>query len=153
MLSIYSQIILFQILFVFILYFLTQFILKRDSGYKIRLIILSLVDIIFAIIIYFQVLINPIIIGKLNFTFIFWLFAGFIMTLSVLIQIMIFIKIYKSRRDDKVYHYNVFGGKVLKKDSIPERELWVFLSSIPFFLLPGAYFVARLINYFLYNHL
>ncbi|MCL2156020.1 MAG: hypothetical protein FWH53_10175, partial [Leptospirales bacterium] len=62
-------------------------------------------------------------------------------------QIRIFIKIYKRSKDPENYHVNYFGKKVLHSTVISKMDFLVFLGAIPFLLMAGAYFIAKLINY------
>jgi hypothetical protein len=82
-----------------------------------------------------------------------WVMSGFIMLVTLWVKIKIFIRIYRKAQDPENYHINFFGKKVLHSSVVSRIELAVFFGTIPFFLMSGAYFIARLVNFFLYRHL
>jgi len=82
-----------------------------------------------------------------------WLMSGFIMFTTLGVKIRIFIRIYKRAQNPEHYHVNFFGKKVLHSSVVNRIELAIFFGTIPFFLMSGAYFIARLVNFFLYKHL
>ena len=82
-----------------------------------------------------------------------WLMSGFIMFTTLGVKIRIFIRIYKRAQNPEHYHINFFGKKVLHSSVVNRIELAIFFGTIPFFLMSGAYFIARLVNFFLYKHL
>lgn len=135
------------------LYILVQDLLHKDNKRKRLLIGIIIWNVIYTLIIYIQIHLDLFFTGTLNYTFIFWILSGLIMGVALYYQMLIIVNLYKRRRDREFYHYNIFGKKVFKKDIVLIRELWVFLITIPFFLLPGGYFVARLINFILYDRL
>ena len=153
MIYLYSQIMLLEITFTLSLYILVQDLLHKDNKRKRLLIGITIWNVFCTLIIYIQIHFDIFISGKLNYTFIFWILSGLIMGVALYYQILIIVNLYKRRRNHEFYHYNIFGKKVFKNEIVLNRELWIFLITIPFFLLPGGYFVARLINFFLYNHL
>lgn len=82
-----------------------------------------------------------------------WLMSGFIMFTTLGVKIRIFIRIYKRAQNPEHYHVNFFGKKVLHSSVVNRIELAIFFGTIPFFLMSGSYFIARLVNFFLYKHL
>ena len=82
-----------------------------------------------------------------------WIISGFIMVVTLMVKIKIFIRIYRKAQDPDNYHINFFGKKVLHSSVVSRIELAIFFGTIPFFLMSGAYFIARLVNFFLYKHL
>jgi demethoxyubiquinone hydroxylase (CLK1/Coq7/Cat5 family) len=72
---------------------------------------------------------------------------------TLMIQISILKEIYLRSQEPENFHYNFFGKKVLHPSVVKPSFLLAFLFSMPFLLLAGAYFVARLINIFLFGHL
>ncbi|HOO70928.1 MAG TPA: hypothetical protein PK926_04125 [Spirochaetota bacterium] len=85
-------------------------------------------------------------IRHVDFKFILWILSGFVMVLMLILKIYFFRAIYLRSKDPDYYHLNYFGKKVLNKGFVKQYEFFTFFLSIPFFLLMGAYFVARLIN-------
>lgn len=96
---------------------------------------------------------KPELVRAMKIDIFFWLASGFIMVILLKIKIYFFVKIYRRTKDPKNYHINYFGKKVYESTIIKQYEFAALLLSIPFFLLLGAYFVARLINLILYGHL
>lgn len=75
-----------------------------------------------------------------------WLSSGIFSLIMLTIQVYI-ITNYRARlKDSSNYHYNYFGKKVYEGGHVQKKEFGVFMISVPFLLLAGAYFVARLIN-------
>ncbi len=96
---------------------------------------------------------KPHLIQKINFNYLIWILSGVIGFFILLIQVGIFFRIYWRCKDPKNYHYNYFGKKVYHQDVASKAEVAVMFLSLPFFLLIGAYFVARLFNLFFYGHI
>ena len=90
---------------------------------------------------------NPRILKEVDVIKVAWVLSGIIMLIALIIQIRIFIKIYKRSKDPENYHVNYFGKKVLHSTVISKMDFLVFLGAIPFLLMAGAYFIAKLINY------
>ena len=82
-----------------------------------------------------------------------WILAGFVMFIMLVLKITFFRRIYLRTQDPQHFHYNYFGKKVLNKGIVKNYEYLTLLLSMPFFLILGAYFVARLINLFMYGHI
>ena len=82
-----------------------------------------------------------------------WIISGFVMVVTLWVKVKIFKRIYRNAQDPENYHINFFGKKVLHSSVVSRIELAVFFGTIPFFLMSGAYFIARLVNFFLYKHL
>ncbi|MBN1534758.1 MAG: hypothetical protein JXA20_18955 [Spirochaetes bacterium] len=107
---------------------------------------LSMVLIVFA-------LRNPEMIRSLNMRLILWVLSGIIMIITLFIQIAVFRNVFRRSRDPEFYHFNYFGKKVYEDGIIRKSEFFSFVISLPFLLIIGAYFVARLINIFIYGHI
>ena len=76
-----------------------------------------------------------------------WILSGIIMFVAFAAQIRVFFKIYKRAKDPANYHVNYFGKKVLHSTVISKFDMMIFFGSMPFLLIAGAYFIAKLINY------
>ena len=77
-----------------------------------------------------------------------WIMSGVVMVVCLAVKIKIFIKIYKRAKNPDNYHVNFFGKKVLHSSVVTKVDMAVFFGTIPFFLLSGSYFIARLANFF-----
>jgi hypothetical protein len=76
-----------------------------------------------------------------------WILSGIIMFVALAVQIRVFIKIYKRSKDPANYHVNYFGKKVLHSTVVSKFDMMIFFGAMPFLLIAGAYFIAKLINY------
>jgi hypothetical protein len=88
-------------------------------------------------------------IQKIKFPLMMWLINGFVMVLMVITQMMITIRIFQRSKLPENYHYNFFGKKVLHPNVVKPAEIAAFFASMPLFLFTGAYFIAKLIRFFL----
>ena len=96
---------------------------------------------------------HPADIYSVNMKFIMWVVSGIISFFILIIKVIIIIRIYRRSHDPKFYTINFFGKKVLEKGIVRPKEFLTLIASLPFFLLIGSYFVARLVNLFLYGHI
>ncbi len=129
------------------------YVQTRSSGYFNWFIITVITNMAIAIALSIVALTRPEEIRKINIRFFFWLLSGFIMILLVFIKFIIFRRIYRRTKDPNWYHFNYFGKKVYNNKIVQPAEFMGFIVTFPFFLFIGAYFVARLINLFLYGHI
>lgn len=139
--------------FGFHLYFLARFIMKRDKPSITWFLNTSLTNIALACGLIIVILKNPDAVRNLDFRLYSWIFTGLILILVVFVKVRILRTIYRRAQMPEHFHYNFFGKKVLHPSVIKKYEFITFLVTIPFFLIAGAYFVARLINILLYGHL
>ncbi|MCP4132377.1 MAG: hypothetical protein GY754_15505 [bacterium] len=92
---------------------------------------------------------KPEFIQEIDLAFILWVTSGIVMCGTLILKINVFRKVHKRTKDPNFYHMNHFGKKVYKEDLVKKSEFLTMILSIPFFLLIGAYFVAKLINWIL----
>ncbi len=98
------------------------------------------------------------ILGELDWVFIIFVFSGLLMMLMMGIKTHIFIVIYEKTKTRKkiVEEMKEAGEDVsLVDDKYPElkteRELFIFLGTMPIFLFGGAYFIAKIFQYVLFK--
>lgn len=96
---------------------------------------------------------NPSAFINIDIKLILWVVSGFILIFILFIKISIIAKIYKRSKDSEFYTINFFGKKVYEKGIVNPYEFVTLLLTMPFFLLVGSYFVARLLNILLYGRL
>ena len=89
---------------------------------------------------------RPVYFYHLNIKFLLWIISGFILFVLLFLKIAIFLRVYKRAKDPAFYTINFFGKKVYEKGIVKQSEFVTVILSMPFFLLIGSYFVARLIN-------
>jgi hypothetical protein len=78
-----------------------------------------------------------------------WAMSGVLMGLMMLFQSSVFIKVYRRAQMPENYHYNFFGKKILNPAVVKPIEVALFIVSIPFLLVSGAYFTAKIIRMFM----
>jgi hypothetical protein len=130
---------------------LVLFIRKKENKYVRWFANTAIFNIVLAGIITVYVIYDPSALGGINLKRIFWLLSGFITCIMFAIQVTIFRRLYTRMKDPAYYHYNYFGKKVLNDGVMSKTEVYAFFFSIPFFLLFGAFFLVRIINYVKYG--
>ncbi len=133
------------------IYSLVSYIRKKENRYIKWFANTAIGNIALAGIITIYVIYNPTVLRGVNVGRILWLLSGFIMCIMLAIKTVLFRRIYKRAKDPENYHYNYFGKKVLHEKVMTKNEFYIFFFTIPFFLLFGAYFVVKIINYFMYG--
>lgn len=91
--------------------------------------------------------------ATIDLKLIFWIVSGFGLIFILFLKISTIIKIYKRSKDPQFYSINFFGKKVYEKGIVRPYEFLTLVFTMPFFLMVGSYFLARLINMLLYGHL
>jgi len=91
--------------------------------------------------------------ASIDLKLILWIVSGFVLIFILFIKISTIIKILKRTKDPQFYSINFFGKKVYEKGIVKPYEFLTLILTMPFFLMVGAYFLARLINMILYGHL
>jgi len=89
---------------------------------------------------------TPVYFYNLDLKLFLWIVSGFILFILLFLKITIFMRVYKRSKDPAYYTLNYFGKKVYAKNILKQSEFVSILLSMPFFLIIGSYFVARLIN-------
>ncbi len=96
---------------------------------------------------------NPAGVYSINLKFIMWVVSGIILFFIVILKTVIAVRIFRRSKDPQYYSINFFGKKVYEPGIVKPKEFLAVIASFPFFLMVGAYFVARLINLILYGHI
>jgi hypothetical protein len=78
-----------------------------------------------------------------------WFLSGLLLILTLSLQISIFIRFYRRPQLPDNYHYNYFGKKVYHPSVLKSMEIVLFFISVPLLLIGGAYFIARLIRFYI----
>jgi len=132
---------------------LVTYVTKRSEGSLKTFINTTLSNVILAGTCIVVFITKPHLLKDLNLVMLSWIMSGFVMFVTLFIKIKIFITVYRRAKDPSNYHLNFFGKRVLHSTVVKKMEMAMFFGTIPFFLLSGSYFMARLINFFLYKHL
>lgn len=151
----FISILLITISFTFCLQILViiQYLLTKGESYYRIFLGTFVINTILMIIASISILKYPSTFVAIDIKFILWLISGFILIFILFIKISTLLKIYKRTKNPEYYTINFFGKKVFAKGIIKQHEFITLLLTMPFFLLVGSYFVARLINIILYGHL
>jgi len=132
---------------------LVTYVTKRSEGSLKTFINTTLSNVILAGTCIVVFITKPHLLRDLNLVMLSWIMSGFVMFVTLSIKIKIFITVYRRAKDPSNYHLNFFGKRVLHSTVVKKMEMAMFFGTIPFFLLSGSYFMARLLNFFLYKHL
>ncbi len=133
--------------------FLAIYIQKRRPRYLTLFVNTTVVNVIIAGLIMGITIYRPEEARKIDAKVLTWFIAGVILVLTVAIQAFVFRRIYRRCKMPENYHLNYFGKKVLHHTVVRQGDIVLFFATMPFLLIVGAYFVARLINIILYGHL
>ncbi len=143
---------LFSALFVSVLlhiFYLVRYVQSRNEIYLKRYLITTLTNVLISGFLIYFALAMPREIRQVDYSIVWWLISGFIMVMMLIVQVIIFRRTYLRSKLPEHFHLNFFGKKVLHGSVLKPLELWIFFGTIPFLLLCGAYFVAKLIRYFI----
>lgn len=143
---------LFLVLFLslaFHISYLVKYIQTREPVYLHRYVLTTITNVIVSGGLIFVALYKPMVIQKIKFPLMMWIITGFIMVMTLMAQITIFQRVYQRSKLPENYHYNFFGKKVLHPTVLKPGEVAFFFASVPMFLLAGAYFVAKLLRFFI----
>ena len=145
-------VILFLVLFLSLavhLSYLAKYIQNRKQENLQKYILTTISNVIISGALIFVSLYKPEQIQKIKFPLMMWLLNGFVMILMLAFQMMIARRIYYRSKLPENYHYNFFGKKVLHPNVVKPTEVAAFFASVPLFLFTGAYFIAKLIRFFM----
>ena len=145
-------VILFLVLFLSLaihLSYLARYIQSRKQELLQKYILTTICNVLISGALIFVALYKPEQIQKIKFHLMMWLINGFVMIIMIITQMMIAIRIYQRSKLPENYHYNFFGKKVLHPNVVKPVEIAGFFISIPLLLFSGAYFIAKLIRFFM----
>ena len=145
-------ILLFLLLFVSVtlhILYLTRYIQTHDEKYLKKYILTTISNVMISGGLIYSALYKPVMVQRINFSLVMWLLSGAVMILMLSVQIILFKRTYKRAQMPENYHFNFFGKKVIHNSVIKPLELGIFFVTMPFLLLCGAYFVAKLIRFFI----
>jgi len=131
------------------LVYLIRYVRFREERSLSRFIDTTVINVVVSGICIVIAIFTPEQIRKIEVKALMWGISGVLMVFMLMIQIMIFIRVYRRAQMPQHYHYNFFGKKVLHGSVATPVEVALFFASIPFLLGAGAYFVARLIRLFI----
>ena len=130
-----------------------QYISKPEKKYIRLFLNTAISNILIALALMYMAIQRPDLLRDLDMKLLTWLLSGLLFLLTLFIKIMVFRRVYQRAQMPENFHYNFFGKKVLHPEVIKRGEFIIFFGVMPFFLIAGSYFVARLINIIMYGHL
>jgi hypothetical protein len=145
-------IVLFLVLFVSLglhIAYLVKYIQTREPAFLHRYVLTTVSNVFISGGLIFVALYRPMIVQKIKFPLMMWIITGLIMVLTLMAQITIFQRVYQRSKLPEHYHYNFFGKKVLHSSVLKPGEFALFFGTVPVFLLAGAYFIAKLLRFFI----
>lgn len=128
------------------IFFLIQHVRTRDEGCLKKFLNTAVINVIIACACIFIGIFQPAMIRDIDGSTLMWLMSGIIMMLMALLQVSIFMKVRARARLTEYYHYNYFGKKVLNPSVLKAVDVLLFFLSLPFLIVAGAYFTARIIS-------
>lgn len=131
------------------MYFLLQYLKSHTKQDLWKFINTAVTNIVISILCIIIAIFRPQEIKNIDISILIWLISGALMAVMLILQISIFVKVYRRSQMPENYHYNFFGKKVLHSTVASPVDIALFFASIPFLLVAGAYFVARIIRLFL----
>lgn len=140
---------LLSVTFTVHIYYLIAYVRTHRERFLRRFLDTTVINVIIAGICIVISIFRPSKIDEIDSSVLIWLMSGTLMTAIILLQISIFARVRHRAGLPEYYHYNYFGKKVLNPSVVSLYDLLMFFLSLPFFLIAGAYFVARAIKYFL----
>lgn len=141
--------ILLAISFSIHIYFLIRYIRLRDVWYLWGYINTTVINVFLAGVVILIIVFRPEKIRSMDTALLMWFMSGALMTLVLIFQISIISRILHRAKLPEYYHYNFFGKKILDPKVVKPMEVALFIVSMPFFVISGAYFAARFIKLFL----
>ncbi len=135
--------------FSFHIYFLIKYVLDKSNSHLKMFINTAISNIVIAGVLTVITIYKPSLVRQVDIALLMWLVSGFVMVMMLYIKVTILRTVYRRSKDPEHYHYNYFGKKVLHGTVVSKPEVMIFFLTIPLFLVCGAYFIARLVNYFI----
>ena len=145
--------ILLQVSFTLHIYNLVIYVLKKNNKNLRWFVNTAISNILIAVLLTVLAIMEPVMVRGVDFSLLIWIMTGLIMVAMLGIKINIARNIFQRSRDPENYHFNYFGKKVLHSTVVRYEEILIFMFTMPFFLFAGAYFIARLVNLLMFNHL
>ena len=121
--------VLLQISFTAHIYFLIQYVLRREGKSLRRFINTAISNIVLAGALTILVIFRPDLIRNVNLQFLLWIMAGLIMVIMIMIKVTILRNMYRRSQDPANYHFNFFGKKFCIRRSFCRRR---FIYPLPF---------------------
>ena len=129
------------------IFFLIAYVRSHDESYLRKFLDTAVINVILACACIFIGIFRPALVRAIDGPTLMWLISGIIMGLMALLQASIFMKVRARAQLPEYYHYNYFGKKVLNPSILKGVDVLLFFLSLPFLVVAGAFFVARIITH------
>ncbi|MCP4130254.1 MAG: hypothetical protein GY754_04665 [bacterium] len=126
--------------------YISNYIKEKSNAHLKGFLITTATNFIFGITLSIIAMANPVTVQRLPIEALKVLEAGLFFFLFLFIKIRITIRIIKRAKDPANYHLSHFGKKVYKESIATKPEVAIYLITMPFTLLIGAYFIARILD-------
>lgn len=137
-------IIILQISIAIHVYYIINFISKKqDKDFK-GFLITSITNIFLGIFLSVFILIFPQELKAINLERILFIESGVIFFSMLFIKAKVTIAIYKRTQDPQHFHYSYFGKKVIHPSAVTMSELFTYFLTFPLTVICGAYFIVKL---------
>ena len=135
------------------IFFLVLYVTRVQKKHLQWFVNTAVTNILLAGCITFLVAWKPTLVRNVDPAFALWLISGLVLIITLGLKISLFKRMYRNMQDPKNYHLNFFGKKVLHPGAVSKVDMLVFFMTMPFFLMAGAYFVARLVNLIMFGRI
>ncbi len=129
-------------LFVNIQFIKSYITTRKDENYN-RLITITVFNLLLGMVILFIMMYSPDIVTKFRMQSMMVPESGLIFLLLVFIKTRIAIGIIKRSKDPEFFDISFFGKKVYKPGIVKKSEVAIYIFTMPFTLITGAYFLAN----------
>ncbi|HQQ51151.1 MAG: hypothetical protein KBG92_02885 [Spirochaetes bacterium] len=137
-------IIILQISFVIHVYYIINYITKKqDKDFK-GFLFTSITNIFLALFLSVFILIFPQELKEINLERILFIESGVVFLIMLSVKAKIASNIYKRAHDPQHFHYSYFGKKVLHPSAVKMSELFTYFLTLPLTVICGAYFIVKL---------
>jgi len=130
-------------IYVNIRFFISYIIKKKESSQK-KFFITTLVNSLTGIVLLAVMMLTPEGVARFELQTMMILESGLIFFFLIFVKVTIAVRVLKRAKEPEYYDISFFGKKVYKPEVVKKSELAIFILTVPFTLITGAYFVANI---------
>jgi len=135
-----------QILIFADIQFLRSYIAGKNESNSIKLFMTTSGVFIIGIIILVIMMLYPDVVAKFQMQRMMVLESGLIFSFLIFIKARITVRVFKRVKSPDFYDISFFGKKVYKLEVVKKSELAIYILSMPFTLITGAYFLVNILT-------
>jgi len=124
--------------------FARSYISNRTASSYNRIRIAIIINVLTGLLTLFLMIHNPEVVSKFQIQSMMVLESGLIFFFLVYIKSRIAIRVIKRSKDTNYYDISFFGKKVYKPEVVKKSEVAIFIVTMPFTVITGAYFLANI---------